>query len=679
MGFSEEAGGGGSSSGYPGFLVGTGIYDVTGPAAERGMLGYSMVGQRTKGIHMRLRSRAFVIASPVNGKRIVYVCADLGAIFQGVQQRVIEKLKQTYGSLYDEKNVLLSANHTHSGPGGFSHYTLYNLSILGYDKDNFDYVVDGIYNSIVRAHETNNTNLIPVDILINTGDLIKDGCLYAGWNRSPEAYDKNPEWERKQYPYNTNPTMTLLKFVTPGGKEIGMINWFATHSTSIGNSNELITGDHKGLASYSFETEYKNNDYNSYMGEVNPADTFVAVFAQAEAGDVSPNIPWGYPDGVSDYENMEIIAARQLEKAKDLYQNAANKLTGSVDYRHKFVDFSRVCIHPNHQKWGDGQRRLHTCKAAIGFSKLAGSKEDGIGLPFVPEGMTYDGVKFPKITLIPEMQRCHKEKRILLPTGSMKPLSDIPWTPQILPVQIIRIGNLALLALPFECSTMSGRRLNKTVEDDLASTGINHIVVSSLSNACAGYMTTREEYSAQHYEGASTHFGPFSLMACQQIFKELSESMAGGTTVPPGEQPPDLSSEQKIKVKTRVCWDIKPLFKNFGDVHKEPKLSYKRCQTVSVVFWGGNPRNNFMTQDSFLVVERKSGGVWERVSHDWDPETRFRWKRFFLFWSKIIVEWDIPFKAITGEYRIRHKGYRKKLFASKPIPYEGKSKTFIVE
>jgi neutral ceramidase len=679
MGFSDENGGGGMTSGNPGFLVGTGIYDITGPAAERGMMGYARVSQRTKGIHMRLRSRAFVVASPANGKRIVYVCADLGMITQGVKQRVVELLKQTYGGLYDEKNVLLSANHTHSGPGGYSHYTLYNLTILGYDEKNFDCIADGIYESIVRAHKTNNENLVPVDIFINTGDVLKDGCLYAGWNRSPEAYDRNPEWERKQYPYNANPTMTLLKFITPEGKEIGMINWFATHPTSISNSNKLITGDHKGLASYVFETGYKNNDYNSYMDSGSPADIFVAIFAQAEAGDVSPNIPWGYPDGVSDYEHMEIIAARQLEKAIDLYKSAAIKLTGNIDYRHKFVDFSKVCIDPNHRKWGDGQRKLHTCKAAIGFSKIAGSTEDGIGLPFVPEGMTYDGVKLPKITLIPELQQYHKEKRILLPTGDMMPLSATSWTPQILPVQILRIGNLALLAFPFECSTMSGRRLKKTVEDDLATAGINQIVVSSLSNAYAGYMTTREEYSAQHYEGASTHFGPFSLMACQQISKELAEGMANGTPVPPGELPLNLSNKQKKKVKTKVFWDAKPLCKNFGKVHKEPKPSYKKCQTVSVVFWGGNPRNDFLTQDSFLVIEKKSNGAWKPISHDWDPETWFKWKKFFLFWSKITIEWDIHLKTSPGEYRIRHNGFRKKLFSSTPISYSGESRPFRVE
>ena len=115
------------------FQLGAGVYDITGPAAEIGMMGYAMVDQKTAGIHQRLRSRAFVIASPCNGKRAVFVSADLGQLFQGVRQQVMEKLRARYGTLYTDDNVLLSATHTHSGPGGHSHYALYILTILGYD------------------------------------------------------------------------------------------------------------------------------------------------------------------------------------------------------------------------------------------------------------------------------------------------------------------------------------------------------------------------------------------------------------------------------------------------------------------------------------------------------------------------------------------------------------------
>ena len=74
------------------FNVGAGIYDITGPAAEQGMMGYGMLNQRTAGISQRLWARAFVIESPCNGKRVVFVNTDLGMMFQGIKQDVIKKL-----------------------------------------------------------------------------------------------------------------------------------------------------------------------------------------------------------------------------------------------------------------------------------------------------------------------------------------------------------------------------------------------------------------------------------------------------------------------------------------------------------------------------------------------------------------------------------------------------------
>lgn len=47
--------------------------------------------------------------------------------------------------------------------------------------------------------------------------------------------------------------MTLLKFVADDGEEMGAINWFAVHGTSMNNTNGFISGDNKGYASQLFE------------------------------------------------------------------------------------------------------------------------------------------------------------------------------------------------------------------------------------------------------------------------------------------------------------------------------------------------------------------------------------------------------------------------------------------
>jgi neutral ceramidase len=636
------------------FDIGAGVYDVTGPAAEVGMMGYAMVEQKTTGIHMRLRSRAFVIATPCNGKRVVFVSADLGQIFQGVKQKVIERLQARYGTLYSDANVMISATHTHSGPGGHSHYALYNLSILGFDPQGFEAIVDGIYKSIVRAHD----NVTPGTIRMATGQL-----LDASFNRSPLAYAQNPAAERALYTHDTDKAMTVLRLDESTGAAAGMMSWFAVHATNIGNQNRLISGDNKGLASYLFERG-KGANYGALK-------TFVAAFANSNEGDVSPNL-WGVPDNVHDFERNAIIARRQHDTAQALYNAASTTLTGGVEYRHTYVNFSRL---PVSAAWTDGAGAQQTCRAAIGVSMVAGAPEDGPGVGFIPEGMVWDGVSWPPITIVPEDQECQDEKIILMPTGNMTPY---PWTPEVLPLQIATIGNLALVAAPFEITTMSGRRLREMVAEVLAPTGVTHVVIAGLANAYAGYMATREEFTLQHYEGASTHFGPFSLAALMQEMNRVAVSLRDNTSLAAGPTPRDLASEQSSLI-TGVVFDDKPLFLSFGSVETNAAASYLRGQTARAVFWGGHPKNNLKIQGTFLEVQRLVNGAWVTVARDWDPETRYIWARDGIANSKVTIEWDIPSTATPGTYRLVHSGHWKSGWTGAIASYTGTSRSFTVQ
>ncbi len=636
------------------FDIGAGVYDVTGPAAELGMMGYAMLDQKTTGIHMRLRSRAFVLSSPCNGNRLAFVSADLGLISQAVKQKVVARLASRYGDLYRDDNVMLSATHTHSGPGGFSHYAMYNLTILGFDQQNFNAIVDGIYQSIVRAHD----NLAPGMLRLSQGELVD-----ASFNRSPPAYDENPEEERAAYAHDTDKTMTVLRLDEDGGAAAGMISWFAVHATNIGNENRLISGDNKGLASYWFERD-EGADYQAQK-------TFVAAFANSNEGDVSPNL-WGVPDHVHDFERNAVIAERQYERARSLYDQGGALITGGVDVRHSYVDFSNLSIDA---AWTDGAGPQHTCDAAIGISMAAGSVEDGPGLGFIPEGMVYDGVTWPEFTLVPAQQECHQDKVILLPMGILEPY---PWTPEVLPLQVAVVGNLGLVAVPFEITTMAGRRVREMVAAELAHLGVDHVVIAGLANAYAGYMTTREEYGVQHYEGASTHFGPFSLAAVMQETHRVAVGLADGAAVASGPTPRDLSCCQST-LQTGVVFDDKPLFKSFGDIETQASSSYARGQTARAVFWGAHPKNNLKIQQSFLEVQRRVNGAWVTVARDGDPETRYIWRRSGVANSKVSVEWDIPADAPTGEYRLRHSGHWKSGWTGAISSYSGASRSFTVQ
>lgn len=61
-----------------------------------------------------------------------------------------------------------------------------------------------------------------------------------------------------------------------------VFSWFPVHCTSMNNTNGMISGDNKGLASHLFE-----KDLNP--GRMPNEVKFIAAFAQANEGDVSPN------------------------------------------------------------------------------------------------------------------------------------------------------------------------------------------------------------------------------------------------------------------------------------------------------------------------------------------------------------------------------------------------------
>jgi neutral ceramidase len=80
--------------------------------------------------------------------------------------------------------------------------------------------------------------------------------------------------------------------------------------------------------------------------------------------------------------------------------------------------------------------------------------------------------------------------------------------PRVLPLQVVRIGDRALVGRPFEVTVASGRRIASAVASEVAEEGVAEVVVSSVANEYVGYVATPEEYARQHYEGGHTLYGP---------------------------------------------------------------------------------------------------------------------------------------------------------------------------
>ena len=254
-----------------------------------------------------------------------------------------------------------------------------------------------------------------------------------------------------------------------------------------------------------------------------------------------------------------------------------------------------------------------------------------------------------------------------------------PRTPKILPTSIMKIGQLGILAAPGEFTVMAGRRAKATVAEN-TNIGIQHIVFAGYSDAYAGYVTTREEYASQQYEGASTHFGPWTLAAYRQEFERLALVLENSNNNPWSETEPTPPQKSYLggDKTVHIFFDDKPLFKSFGSVYENTNSSYNSGDTAQVIFWGAHPNNDTKTNDTYLKVQKKNGSSWETKYEDRDFNTKLIWQRDGVANSKVTVQWKIKPDTESGYYRIVHSGKWKNGWNGSINPYTGVSKTFYV-
>lgn len=572
-----------SSSADTPWLVGCGSADVTGEPWRVGLMGYGMRFQRSSGIQLRQRSRAFVLVDRATDQRLVYVVADIGMFFRNVRDAVLARLDPTN---YDENNVVLTATHTHAGVAGYSGYRLYNMTTDGFRPRTFQALVDGVVASIERAE----ADLAPGRLLLSRGELHD-----ASVNRSPMAFARNPENDRAHFPDAIDPSSTVLR-LERGGKTVGVVNWFATHGTSLANRNTRISGDNKGYAAYHWESREPG---------------LVAAFAQTNAGDMSPNVPDATRGPTADdVENTRIIGERQYDAAVAIATGKASEIEGGLDSRLSDVNLSRLDVAAEFT--GDRPRR--TGRAILGAAFAAGTKE-GPGAKAFSEGV--DGNRLLSACcavpyrLRPLLSDAQRPKAMLIPVGALG------WVADVLPIQLIRIGSLVLIALAQEVTIVAGLRLRRAVADVLG-VPLENVLIQGYANDYAGYVTTPEEYGAQRYEGGHTMFGRWELPAYVQeatrLARDLRDGKQSGTNPRPGSKRPPRPARRRNDEPYRcLC------------VANQPRDSYAGAATVEADFTVTGDGGPLLS--SYFLVEERDGDSWRTIADDGDWSTTIEWQR----------------------------------------------------
>ncbi|WP_346995589.1 neutral/alkaline non-lysosomal ceramidase N-terminal domain-containing protein [Dietzia sp. SLG310A2-38A2] len=637
--------------------VGRGIGDMTGESLGAGMNGYADTEQHSVGLHLRQRARAFVFADSPSSPRFLHVTAEIGLIFQSIQQEVLRRLAAEFGDTYHEGNVVITATHTHAAPGGTSGHPMVDLSMLGFRPVTFDANCAGIVDAVRMAHH----DLAPSSVGVTTGSLHD-----AGVNRSRGSFDRDTADERAHFPTGIDPRSQSLQ-ITRGERLVGVINWFASHATSMTAANTLSSSDNKGYAAWYWEREAAGQDY---LAGGTPA--LVTAFAQTNPGDVSPNLDLEPGQGPTPDEwlNTRINGERQFAAARDQVDRNVRPLGGGIDVRHRWVDMSAVDVRPEFT--GDG-RAHRTAVAALGAAFAAGSQEDGGGAEELPfnegdRGGNPDVRAISEVVIPAWLREAHGAKDILLPVGL------VPHAIQrVYPFHLVRLGGHYLFSLGFEPTVVAGLRLRRTLAAELA-VPENHITVQGYSNAYGHYVTTPEEYSAQNYEGGATAFGPWTLPAIQQVAADLARSMRSGTPLDPGASERDLTGQIPVSPLGNPLGDTPAPFRNFGDVLDPPLPGYRVGQRVVVRFCGTNPNSDLRRGDTYLAVERRDGGRWVRVHDDGDWSTMIVFEGLLTV-TNALITWDIPPGTPAGEYRVVYtasgRGIDGRLF-----PVRGESPAF---
>ncbi|KAK3886101.1 hypothetical protein Pcinc_009678, partial [Petrolisthes cinctipes] len=257
-----------------------------------------------------------------------------------------------------------------------------------------------------------------------------------------------------------------------------------------------------------------------------------------------------------------------------------------------------------------------------------------------------------------------------------------PWHPKVMDTQMGLVGQLAIMPVPGEFTTMCGRRFRDKVANTLTTGGISGVVpvLAGLSNVYSHYITTLEEYQVQRYEAASTIFGPHTCQAYIQQYQTLATALLNNQVLPEGPPMPDMSYSV-ITLLPGVFFDGTPIGSAFGDVVAQPYPLAYTGETVTAKFVSGHPRNDVQLGGSFLTVERldDTSGAWQVVATDANWETRFIWDRVssLLGTSLATIKWDIPDNTTEGTYRLTHTGHYKTLLRNVD-QYYGASNSFKV-
>ncbi len=528
----------------PTFVAGVVQQDIT-PPPGLALFGHGPEGRIATGLLTRLRCQAFVLGRGF--ENIALVTCDVAAPSLELQRAVAERVA-ALGVPIGADRILLMATHTHAGPAHFlgaqNYAGPFGARLPGYDDAVVAWLADRIAGAIGAAYRQR-----------------VRAC--AGWsvgrhhgltrNRSYEAFTRNDDLaasvvkelgehafmqpsaakeavgDLTQSPsrFAVDPTLSVLRIEACDEQEptlMGALAVFGMHPTVIPNTNDLYHGDVFGYAARAVEAKLAAHCHDGICP--------VVGIANGIEGDVSAS--WGYQGPREARRLGGLLGGKIFEELERAQTDRDFEVRGA--YRELLWPCARIqddatfwkelCEDPSSPMClARSGSRTHLCRAPALGTPASGGAEDGpTRLRAFPQ--MHEGFASP---LVPG--RCHETKHVLMaPNQTHARACDLARTattlqqqeqlladtlefPALAPISVVRLGEAVLVATPAELTTVVGLRLRQRVVaylEHLEAPAVEHVIITGLTNNWLQYVTTPEEYAAQHYEGASTLYGPGS-------------------------------------------------------------------------------------------------------------------------------------------------------------------------